>query len=131
MVSHMNRPYLTIAAWFGAAAVALGAFGAHGLKQALADVDDGHARLSWWSTAASYHLAHALALGLASACAGDGRAARVSRLGFALGIALFSGSLYAMALTGPSALGMVTPIGGALLIVGWLALGLAVRKGAP
>lgn len=128
MVVCMHRPFLTMAAWLGALAVALGAFGAHGLKDHLQAVDVSGLRLGWWNTAAHYHLSHALALGLCAATAGDSRAARVSRLCFTAGIAIFSGTLYLMALTGVRWLGAVTPIGGVLLIVAWLAFGLAVRR---
>jgi len=130
MVVGMNRPFLTLAAWLGASAVALGAFGAHGLKGYLSSVDAEGVRIGWWNTAAHYHLCHALALGLCAATAGSSRAAQVSRASFALGIAIFSGTLYAMALTGVRWLGAVTPIGGALLIVAWLAFGIAVRRPA-
>jgi len=128
MVVRMHRPFLTLAAWLGAAAVALGAFGAHGLKNYLNTVDPEGVRLAWWHTAAHYHLCHALALGLCAATAGTSRAAHLSRLSFTLGIGIFSGTLYTMALTGVRWLGAVTPIGGVLLIVGWLAFGLAVRR---
>ncbi len=124
----MHRPFLTMAAWLGALAVALGAFGAHGLKDHLQAVDVSGLRLSWWNTAAQYHLAHALALGLCAATAGDSRSARVSGLCFTFGIAIFSGTLYVMALTGLRWLGAVTPFGGALLIAGWVAFGLAARR---
>jgi uncharacterized membrane protein YgdD (TMEM256/DUF423 family) len=124
----MHRPFLTMAAWLGALAVALGAFGAHGLSDHLQAVDVSGLRLGWWHTAAHYHLSHALALGLCAATAGDGRAAHLSRLCFTGGIGFFSGTLYLMALTGERWLGAVTPIGGALLIVAWLAFGLAVRR---
>ena len=75
--------------------------------------------LDWWKTAALYHLVHAAAM-LASGRA-DGRAS-ASTWCFAAGVALFSGSLYAMALTDVRTLGAVTPFGGVALIVGWLLL---------
>ena len=127
MVVRMHRPFLSMAAWLGGAAVALGAFGAHGLKRYLNSVDPAGVRLGWWNTAAQYHLAHALALGLVAATAGESRAAGISRVCFSLGIAVFSGTLYVMALTDLRWLGAVTPIGGALLIAGWIAFALAVR----
>ncbi len=124
----MDRPSLTIAAWLGALAVALGAFGAHGLKDVLTSVDASGVRLGFWHTAAHYHLCHALALGLCAAIGGASRAARISRWAFGVGIGVFSGSLYAMALTGFRWLGAITPVGGLLLMVGWVAMGLAARR---
>src|SRR6185295_18472269 len=92
--------------------VALGAFGAHGLKARLADVGDAARRLEWWQTASHYHLFHALALGILASWAA--RAADRALL--------LSGSLYAMALTGQTGLGIVTPFGGLALLLGWGAL---------
>jgi uncharacterized membrane protein YgdD (TMEM256/DUF423 family) len=103
-----------IAAVFGLLGVALGAFGAHALKDRMSA--DGH---DWWKTATLYHLVHAAAM-LASGRP-DGRAS-ASTWYFVAGIALFSGSLYAMALTDARWLGAVTPFGGLALIVGWLLL---------
>lgn len=112
----------------GFSAVALGAFGAHGLTGFLASRPDGPQRLEWWKTGASYHLAHALALGLVAvlvdrAAPGE-RRAKVAAIAFGAGILLFSGSLYAMTLTGIRALGAVTPFGGLAFLTGWVALGL-------
>lgn len=125
MVQPMYRPFLTLAAGLGFLAVALGAFGAHGLASRLADLPDGALRLDWWKTAAQYHLAHALALGLAAGVLGEARLGRLACVAFALGILLFSGSLYTMTLTGVRWLGAVTPLGGLALLAGWLLLGWA------
>jgi uncharacterized membrane protein YgdD (TMEM256/DUF423 family) len=102
---------IRIAALFGASAVALGAFGAHGLKALLA----ANQTLEVWHTASLYHLLHAVVLLWA---AGRSLAFRL----FACGILVFSGSLYLLAVTGLKWLGAVTPLGGLLLIAGWLAL---------
>jgi uncharacterized membrane protein YgdD (TMEM256/DUF423 family) len=120
----MTRLWLMMAAANGFLAVALGAFGAHGLRGMLNAAPDGVQRLQWWQTAAQYHLAHALALGLVAALAPHvaGRAPHLAGWLFTLGICLFSGSLYAMTLTGIRALGAVTPIGGVCLLGGWLAV---------
>ena len=126
----MERLFLVIAAVNGFVAVALGAFGAHGLKAKLAALADGAQRLGWWDTAAHYHLTHALALGLSAylAARAPGSAAQVSGLCFTAGIVLFSGSLYAMTLTGARALGAVTPVGGLLLLAGWVAALIAALR---
>lgn len=120
----MSRLWLAAAAANGFLAVALGAFGAHGLKRMLAGLPDGAQRLEWWHTASQYHLAHALALGLVAAVAPQVAGRLPGAAGWLLlaGIALFSGSLYAMTLTGTRALGAVTPVGGVCLLAGWLAL---------
>ena len=117
----MNTNLATrIAALAGFLAVALGAFGAHGLRAAL----EATGRVANWETAALYHLVHAavlLALALRPA---------VPRLPFALfsaGIVLFSGSLYVLALTNAKWLVAVTPIGGLCLLGGWLTLALKPR----
>jgi uncharacterized membrane protein YgdD (TMEM256/DUF423 family) len=94
--------------------VVLGAFGAHALKSRL----DSEA-LSIWQTAVQYHFWHALAL-LATPQL-SGAWAKTAGWLFAGGVALFSGSLYALALGAPRVLGIVTPIGGLALILGWLA----------
>ncbi len=99
----------------------------------LGDASDAVERIAWWETAARYHLAHALAVGLV-AWASERRPSRVLTVsGFALvlGVALFAGTLYAMALGAPRWLGAITPIGGASLLVGWGALcGCSIRPSA-
>lgn len=106
----------------GFLAVALGAFGAHGLSARLSDVPDAAKRLGWWQTAAHYHLLHALALGLVALLIVKVGAARYAGSAFVLGTLLFSGSLYVMALGGPRWLGAVTPLGGLSLLAGWAVL---------
>ncbi len=111
------------AAIAGCTGVAAGAFGAHALRSRL-DTET----LSIFDTAARYQLVHALAL-LGCGWAAQqwpGRAMRLSVACFAGGIVLFSGSLYALSLTGLRMLGAITPLGGALLMLGWLFLGFAV-----
>ncbi|MBW2461019.1 MAG: DUF423 domain-containing protein [Deltaproteobacteria bacterium] len=130
----MTRGWLVAAGVSGALAVALGAFGAHGLEADLAVAQDGAKRIGWWETAAHYHLMHSVALiGVAwvrSTTAG--RAPTVAGWAFVLGVVLFSGSLYAMTLTDLRALGMVTPLGGTAFIVGWVSLAVAGgRVGRP
>ena len=126
----MFRIFLAFSALNGFLAVALGAFGAHGLRQRLAPLADGVQRLDWWRTAAHFHLFHALALGLVALLAGRVPAAPLSIAGWAFvaGIALFSGSLYAMVLTGLRALGPITPVGGVCFLIGWAALAWAALR---
>ena len=103
----------------GAAGVCLGAFGAHALSDVLS------ARgAQVWDTAVQYQLVHALALVFAGTLRNHsaGRAPLIAGWCFALGVLFFSGSLYLLALGGPSVLGPVTPLGGLAFIVGWLAL---------
>jgi uncharacterized membrane protein YgdD (TMEM256/DUF423 family) len=121
----MHRLFFTFAAVLGLLGVALGAFGAHGLKTRLNALPDGVDRLEWWKTAAQYHLLHALALALAAGLFGDTRAGRAACVAFCVGIALFAGSLYTMTLTGVRWLGAVTPLGGLSLLLGWAMLALA------
>jgi uncharacterized membrane protein YgdD (TMEM256/DUF423 family) len=124
--------WLTASGISGFLAVALGAFGAHGLQARLADAADGAKRLSWWQTAAHYHLMHALALAVVAFLFAHTQHARYAGVAFGLGTLLFSGSLYVMALGGPRWLGAVTPLGGAAFLVGWGVLvycGLALRRG--
>lgn len=124
----MARLFLVSSGLLGALGVMFGAFGAHGLRARFGALPDGATRMAWWETAAHYHLVHALALGLAAgvlALRRDSTAGVVAGFGFAAGVALFSGSLYAMALTGIRGLGAVTPVGGLAFIVGWLSLAAA------
>jgi len=104
----------------GASAVVLGAFGAHALRGVL----DGRGT-ELWHTAVNYHFWHALALVLAVTVA-TGRAARVATIAYAVGIVVFCGSLYALALGAPRWFGAITPLGGVAFIVGWIALGIGL-----
>lgn len=117
----VERRLVALSGVYGFLAVALGAFGAHGLRTLVAGAADAAARLDWWETAARYHLVHALGIGGSAwlASRGSGRAARLAGVAFALGVLVFSGTLYAMALGAPRWLGAVTPIGGVGLLVGW------------
>lgn len=119
---------LVSGALLGAAAVISGAFGAHALQGVLSVQARG-----WYDTAVTYHATHALALlacGLAAfhAESPDHLWFKLSAGCFLAGIVVFSGSLYAMAFTGITRLGMITPIGGVFLIVAWLSLAFAATK---
>lgn len=126
----MQRPLFLACAANGFLAVALGAFGAHGLKTRLADLPDVAQRLAWWDTASHYHLLHAVALGVLALAAEHVPGAWLGRAGVAMlaGITLFSGSLYAMTLTGVTALGAVTPLGGLALLAGWVSFGVGAWR---
>lgn len=109
-------------AFFALLAVAAGAFGAHGLK----DVLEAEMK-AVYETAVRYQMYHALALLLVAAL-GDRISARAlswSGCCFVAGVVLFSGSLYALSLTGIRKLGAITPLGGLFFLAGWLALVLA------
>jgi uncharacterized membrane protein YgdD (TMEM256/DUF423 family) len=123
-----SRRAAVAAAVFGFTGVAAGAFGAHALKARLEPE-----ALAVFDTAARYQVLHALAL-LGSCWAVQqfpGRSARASTVLFGAGIVLFSGSLYVLSLTGVRLFGALTPIGGVLLLLGWLALGWAALRDAP
>ncbi|MDR3385666.1 MAG: DUF423 domain-containing protein [Rudaea sp.] len=123
----MIRGFGITAACLGAAAVAFGAFGAHALR---GHVDD--AALQVWHTAVEYQFWHALAL-LAVAGFAPASGARWWRTGgiaFIAGTAMFSGSLYALALGAPRWIGVITPFGGVALIGGWIGLGIALCNAA-
>lgn len=101
----------------GASAVLLGALGAHALSGVL---DARGADL--WRTAVGYQFWHALAFSLGAFVAPHGRARRLALASFIVGIVLFCGSLYALALGAPERLGIVVPFGGLAFVIGWLAL---------
>lgn len=114
---------LRLGAALAAVGVAVGAFGAHGLRPRITPE-----RLAVFETGVQYHLVHALGL-LAAAWAAHAApqagGPRWAGTLFALGIVLFSGSLYALVLTGVTLWGAVTPFGGVAFIAGWLALATA------
>src|SRR4051812_49209054 len=117
------RTALLLAGLAGFTGVALGAFGAHGVKGRLAGKPDAEQRLAWWQTGAQYHLLHALAVGIAVLRPDPMHpGSAVAPWLFTAGIALFSGSLYVMTLTGRRALGAVTPLGGLFFLAGWGAI---------
>ena len=124
----MDRLFLTLGASSAFIAVAAGAFGAHALRDRLDP-----AMLAVFETGSRYQMYHALAL-LAVAWAVTrwpgpwaGRAGWL----FVAGTLLFSGSLYALALTGVRWLGAITPLGGVAFLAGWICLALAARESVP
>ena len=124
-------PFAFLGAILGALAVALGAFGAHALKDRLTPYE-----LGVFETAVRYQFYHVFALFsvdvLSSLARGHGLGPlpvlRTAGLAFAIGIALFSGSLYALVATGERKFGMVTPFGGLAFIIGWSCLAIAAWK---
>jgi len=128
----MHKTYLATAALFGALAVALGAFGAHGLEKITSDEKILHA----YSTAVQYQMYHALALLLTGLLYEKcyQKFARIAGILFIIGIILFSGSLYllttgkAAEITSLDKAGIITPLGGVAFIAGWLFLFLAAIK---
>ena len=116
----MVKLFLCLAAINGFMAVAIGAFGAHGLKGKLAEN-----LISAFHTGVQYHFYHTLALfgvGLLMQRAQNTGLFEVSGWLFLIGIVLFCGSLYALALGGPSWLGPVTPLGGLSFLAAWIVL---------
>jgi uncharacterized membrane protein YgdD (TMEM256/DUF423 family) len=122
MITAMDRTFLLIGAVLGFLGVALGAFAAHGLKNRLSPE-----MLEVFDTGVRYHMYHTFAILIVAAAIGHiGNARLLAMAGwfFFAGILLFSGSLYALALTGVGIFGAVTPIGGVLFLIGWASLAL-------
>ncbi len=115
----MNRYLIVIGALLGALGVAAGAFGAHGLKPILTEY-----RFDVFQTAVSYQLWHALAIIATAILYLQFKVKYFAVAGwcFVTGIVFFSGSLYLLVLLDRAILGAITPIGGALMILGWLIL---------
>ena len=123
-----QRAFTTAGAVLAGLAVAAGAFGAHWLRNQLAPGD-----LAIYETAARYQMYHSLALLLAGVIPAR-RSPRLLRAGcrlFLAGIVFFSGSLYALALSGQRWLGAITPLGGAAFLAGWACLALAAFREPP
>ena len=121
----MARLFLLLAAFSGFTSVALGAFAAHGLRQQLSPE-----YLAVFQTGVQYQQLHALAL-LAVALLLQRQADRLLTMSggfFVAGMLLFSGSLYALTLTGIGKLGIITPLGGVAFMLGWLLLGISAWR---
>ena len=115
----MDRTFFVLGSLSGAAAVALGAFAAHGLRARVTPE-----LLATFEVGARYHMYHALALLAVAWAAARWPGAGVSAAGwlFVAGTLVFSGSLYLLVVTGARWLGAITPLGGLALIAGWLSL---------
>ena len=121
----MDRLFVTVAALSGLIAVAAGAFGAHALRERLSPE-----YLAVFETAARYQMYHALGL-IAAGWASTrwpGPVVQWSGWLFIIGTVLFSGSLYALALSGVRWLGAITPLGGLAFMAGWLCLALSAKR---
>ena len=118
----MRLDWTVIGALSGALGVGLAAWGAHGMEEVILEPD----AQGWWLDGVRLQMWHAAPIALAGWIGRQegrkGSRARLSGLLLARGSLVFSGTLYAMALGGPSWLGAVTPLGGLALILGWLAL---------
>src|SRR5438874_6168596 len=117
MITAMDRTFLLIGAVLGFLGVAFGAFGAHALKSRLSPE-----MLAVFETGVRYQMYHAFAVLIVAAAighAGDARLLFLAGWCFAAGVVLFSGSLYALTLTGVGMLGAITPFGGLLFLAGW------------
>ena len=120
----MIRIFIAIAAILGGLSVAAGAFASHALKEKLAE-----RALEIFETGARYQMYHALALLLVALLLTRAEASPTSLIAsgwaFVVGVALFSGSLYALSLSGIKWLGAITPLGGVAFMVGWGCLAIA------
>lgn len=124
------KKFIVTGALHGFLAVALGAFGAHALK----DIVDEYG-LSIWETAVQYQMFHAtglLVIGLlmSSKLLGEVKQLKLAGIFFNLGIVFFAGSLYVLAVSGIKVLGAITPIGGVLFLAGWVLIIVSALKHA-
>lgn len=115
--------FWTLGCIYGATSVALGAFGAHGLKKHISDPQ----RLAMWNTAAHYQMVHSGVLLLTASVAPRNKIAATL---FTAGMTMFSGSIYLLVLDPQKfkAMGPVTPLGGICLILGWAALAFSWKR---
>jgi uncharacterized membrane protein YgdD (TMEM256/DUF423 family) len=122
----MQKIFLILGSVFGGLAVMIGAFGAHALRNIL----ESSGRTETFETAVKYQFYHALALLLLGILMFNIKHPFFTYAGysFTAGILIFSGSLYILCLTGITKLGMITPIGGVLLIAGWVLLLYGIMK---
>lgn len=123
----MDRIFLTIAAILGGLSVMAGAFGAHALSGKISE-----RAIEIFETGARYQMYHALALLLLGVLLKNTPSPQplitIAGIAFIVGVAIFSGSLYALSLTGIKVLGAITPLGGVALIAGWGCLAIATLK---
>jgi uncharacterized membrane protein YgdD (TMEM256/DUF423 family) len=127
----MHKPFLTAGAIFGALAIALGAFGAHGLERVTSDPKILHS----FQTGVQYQMYHALALLVVGILVEKfpGKWLQWAGSAFTIGILLFSGSLYLLTFlktqgSSTRIVGPITPLGGIVFIIGWVCLLIAVTR---
>jgi len=115
----MNRTFVSLGSGLAFLGIALGAFGTHGLKANLTG-----ASIDIWKTAVQYHLIHAIALVAVGLLLERTNAKAIQNAGWLMvaGIAIFSGSLYALAVTDIKILGAITPLGGLCFLTAWATL---------
>lgn len=121
--------WIRVGSVLGFLAVAIGAFGAHGLKARL----DALGTAATFHTGVEYHFYHTLAIVMLGLMCGPSRtqgASSVAGWAFLIGVLLFSGSIYVLSITGVRKLGMITPFGGLCFLVGWVSLFLAAASGS-
>jgi uncharacterized membrane protein YgdD (TMEM256/DUF423 family) len=121
----MQRNFGSVGAVFGFLSVALGAFGAHALKDRLSPE-----MAAVYHTAVEYQMAHSLGLILVALSTAHVPSKLLTYVGwlFVVGIVLFSGSLYLLAVTGVTILGAITPLGGVCFLAGWSLFAVALAK---
>jgi len=117
------KTFLLLGAINGFLAVALGAFGAHGLEGKISE-----SALKTWEKAVNYQMFHTMALFVTALLMTTIKGSQLTWVGwlFFIGIILFSGSLYVYSTTGITALAMITPFGGITFLIGWIVLGYTV-----
>ena len=122
-----GKQIIKLAAILGALAVGIGAFGAHGLKAVLTETG----RVDTFETGVKYHFYHSLSIfliGILALIKPDWKQLSTAAILMAVGILIFSGSLYMLSLTGITWLGAITPLGGVAFIAGWVLVFLAASK---
>ena len=117
------KNYVFVGSLLAALAVIIGAFGAHALKPLLSEYE-----LGIFSTGSDYHFYHALALVAYGLFSRGRKTPAWPAWAFVIGIVLFSGSLYAIAILHNSKLGMITPLGGVAFIAGWVGFAISAKK---
>lgn len=127
-MGEMDRRFVSLGAFLCALGVALGAFGTHALRDRLSAK-----MLDTWHTAVQYHVIHALGLVLIGLLCAHTSSKQVRTAGWlmAAGIAIFAGTLYGYALTGATALAMITPLGGVCFILAWLLASIGILRERP
>ena len=121
-----NGRWIVLGAVFAAAAVVMGAFGAHGMEDYLAQFENGARRMDVWKTAAHYQIVHAIGLILVGLTpSAKPKLINIAAWLLIIGITIFSGLLYVYAYSDLRILGAFVPIGGVSMIAGWITFAVA------